>query len=131
MKVGPQDMARILIAEDNDNMRDFLARALRRAGHMVAVVEDGLAAAAVLESHDFDLLLADVVMPGLDGVELAKRVARAQPEIRIVFITGFAAVSLGRERKPEGQPGAKPVPALSKPFHLNQLVSQVDQLLCA
>lgn len=124
-------MARILIAEDNDNMRDFLARALRRAGHMVAVVEDGLAAAAVLESHDFDLLLADVVMPGMDGVELAKKVARAQPEIRIVFITGFAAVSLARDRKPNGQPGAKPIPSLSKPFHLNQLVSQVDQLLCA
>ena len=120
-------MARILIADDNDNMREFLARALRRAGHMVAVVEDGLAAAAVLESHDFDLLLADVVMPGMDGVELAKKVAKAQPEIRIVFITGFAAVSLARERKPDG----KPAPSLSKPFHLNQLVSQVDQLLCA
>ncbi len=69
-------MARILLAEDDAEMRSFLAHCLRRAGHDVSATEDGESAASQLERRDFDLLLADVVMPGIDGVELAKRAAR-------------------------------------------------------
>jgi two-component system cell cycle response regulator CpdR len=120
-------MARILLAEDDNEMRQFLAHSLRRAGHDVSATEDGESAADALERQNFDLLLADVVMPGLDGVELAKRAARISPSLKIVFITGFAAVALNQDYGPDGRRN----PGLSKPFHLNKLVSQVRELLTA
>jgi two-component system, cell cycle response regulator CpdR len=119
-------MARILLAEDDDNMRTFLARALERAGHQVSAVGDGDAALALASDSDFDLLLADVVMPGIDGIELARRVSALLPELRIMFITGFAAVALNQPGFARRQPRV-----LAKPFHLRQLVDEVDKVLTA
>ena len=119
-------MAQILLAEDDDSMREFLARALRRAGHEVVAVGDGLDALSHLGEDQFDLLLADVVMPGLDGIELARRAAKEQPGLKVMFITGFAAVALkAKEQTPKG------TRVLSKPFHLRDLVNQVDRMLAA
>ncbi|WP_119460387.1 response regulator [Rhodospirillaceae bacterium SYSU D60014] len=119
-------MARILIAEDDDSMREFLARSLRRAGYEVELAGNGLEAISALTQQEFDLLLADVVMPGIDGIELARRAARENPHLKVLFITGFAAVAL---RARSGMPGDPKI--LSKPFHLKDLVSQIDQMLCA
>jgi two-component system cell cycle response regulator CpdR len=119
-------MARILLAEDDDGIRTFLARALRRAGHEVEVHGDGESALAALADGFFDLLLADVVMPGLDGIELARRAGDIWPHLRIVFITGFAAVAL---RHAETMPN--PATVLTKPFHLRELVSEIERLLAA
>jgi len=119
-------MARILLAEDDDNMRAFLARALERAGHAVDAVGDGDAALALAGTADFDLLLADVVMPGIDGIELARRVSALLPELRIMFITGFAAVALNQPGFTRRQPRV-----LAKPFHLRQLVEEIDKVLAA
>ena len=119
-------MAHILLAEDDESMREFLAKALRRAGHDVVPVGDGLDALSQLSDTPFDLLLADVVMPGLDGIELARRAAKQQPGIKVMFITGFAAVALrAREQSP------RETRVLSKPFHLRDLVDQVDVMLQA
>jgi two-component system cell cycle response regulator CpdR len=119
-------MARILLAEDDAEMRSFLAHCLRRAGHDVSATEDGESAASQLERRDFDLLLADVVMPGIDGVELAKRAARIAPDLKIVFITGFAAVALNPDSN-----APKDAKVLSKPFHLKDLVNEVEKLIAA
>ena len=117
-------MANILIAEDDDSMREFLAKALRRAGHEVVAVGDGLDALAQVTDSSFDLLLADVVMPGLDGIEVARRATKRQPSLKVMFITGFAAVALrAREQSP------KDARVLSKPFHLRDLVDQVGAML--
>ena len=117
-------MARILLAEDDESMRDFLAKALRRAGYEVVQAGDGLDALAQITDAPFDLLLADVVMPGLDGIELARRAAKKQPGIKVMFITGFAAVALrAREQSP------RDARVLSKPFHLRDLVDQVHVML--
>ena len=119
-------MAQILLAEDDDSMRDFLARALTRAGHQVRAVGDGIDALTTLGEGPIDLLLADVVMPGLDGIELARRAAKEQPGIKVMFITGFAAVALkARDSTPSG------ARVLSKPFHLRELVNQDDMMLAA
>ena len=69
-------MAQILLAEDDDHMRLFLAGALRRAGHSVEATRDGTEGVGVLARRSFDLLVADVVMPGIDGVELARRASQ-------------------------------------------------------
>jgi two-component system, cell cycle response regulator CpdR len=119
-------MARILLAEDDDQMRVFLNRGLRRAGHAVDAVGDGEAALERSRHAEYDLLLADVVMPGMDGIELARRVAARQPGIRVMFITGFAAVALNSDS--EAPKNAK---VLSKPVHLRELVSEVNKMLAA
>ena len=119
-------MANILLAEDDGSMREFLAKALRRAGHEVMAVGDGLDAFDAIKDTPYDLLLADVVMPGLDGIELARRAAKEQPGIKVMFITGFAAVALkARDESPRG------ARVLSKPFHLKDLVEEVDMMLSA
>jgi two-component system, cell cycle response regulator CpdR len=119
-------MARILIAEDDDSLRHFLARALRRAGHEVMACSTGEAAIGALEVERFAVLLADIVMPGLDGIELARQAGRLDPALRVIFITGFAAVALNRAN------GALPTAkVLSKPFHLRELVEEIDKALAA
>ena len=116
------DKIRILLAEDDGSMREYLARALDRVGYAVTAVDRGTTAFALLERERFDLLLTDIVMPEMDGIELAQRAAALAPDMRVMFITGFAAVAL---RSPARPPNAK---VLSKPFHLRDLVLEVDRL---
>ncbi len=117
-------MARILIAEDDDSMRHFLARELERADHQVSSVADGIEAIPLLENAEFDLLVADIVMPEMDGLELARRAEKLSHGLKIIFITGFAAVAMNARNNP--MPGTT---VLSKPFHLRQLVAEVDKAL--
>jgi two-component system, cell cycle response regulator CpdR len=117
-------MARILLAEDDDQLRLFLSRGLQRAGHIVDAVSDGTAALQLADKENFDLLLADVVMPGLDGIELARQVGALQPGIRIMFITGFAAVVMREEGLTPNRPRV-----LAKPFHLRHLIDEIEALL--
>lgn len=119
-------MARILLAEDDDSLRGFLTLNLKRAGHDVESYEDGDSAWTALERSSFDLLLTDIVMPGLDGIELARRAADHDPTMKIVFITGFAAVALSKSSQAPAQ--AK---VLSKPFHLRDLVAEVERVIAA
>ena len=115
-------MPRILLAEDDASMREYLQRALQRVGYDVEAVGCGTEAMPLLESEQFDLLLTDIVMPEMDGIELAQKAAAIDPAIRVMFITGFAAVALQSGR---AAPEAK---MLSKPFHLKDLVAEVDRI---
>jgi two-component system, cell cycle response regulator CpdR len=115
-------MIRILLAEDDESMRVYLCRALEKAGYDVVSVDRGTAALPLLASETFDLLLTDIVMPEMDGIELAQHVAKVAPNTRVMFITGFAAVTLRAGRV---APEAK---VLSKPFHLRDLVLEVDRI---
>ncbi|HEY9236686.1 MULTISPECIES: cell cycle two-component system response regulator CpdR [Phenylobacterium] len=118
-------MPRILLAEDDDSLRGFLTRALERAGYEVTSCADGDEAAAALD-ESWDLLLTDIVMPGMDGIEVARLAAEKHPGLRIMFITGFAAVALAAgESAPAG---AK---VLSKPIHLREIVSEVERMMAA
>ncbi|GAA4780545.1 response regulator [Stakelama sediminis] len=115
-------MFRILLAEDDSVMREYLTRALERSGYFVSAVDRGTAAIPLLENEPFDLLLTDIVMPEMDGIELAQRAGEIAPDIRVMFITGFAAVTL---KAGKSVPNAR---ILSKPFHLRELVMEVDRL---
>jgi two-component system, cell cycle response regulator CpdR len=117
-------MARILLAEDDDDMRRFLARALERAGHEVSAFAEGSSAFEELQAAVFDLLLTDIVMPEMDGIELARLAAARDPGLKIMFITGFAAVAL----HPDSQ-APKDAKVLSKPFHLKDLVTEIERMV--
>ena len=119
-------MAHILLAEDDESLRKFLAAALVRAGHAVTDFGDGGDAYECLKGFTFDLLLTDIVMPGMDGIELAKRAVEINDGLKIMFITGFAAVAL----HPASE-APKQAKVLSKPFHLREIVAEVDRMLAA
>lgn len=115
-------MIRILLAEDDPAMRTYLGRALENAGYSVASVGDGAEALTLLKTEIFDLLLSDIVMPEMDGIELAQKCNELSPNTKVMFITGFAAVAL---RAGRDAPKAK---MLSKPFHLKDLVMEVERM---
>jgi two-component system cell cycle response regulator CpdR len=121
-----QPIPKILVAEDDNDMRRFLVKALQNAGYQVIDYDNGLSAYRRLREEPFELLLTDIVMPEMDGIELARRAAELDPDIKIMFITGFAAVALN----PDSQ-APKEAKVLSKPFHLRELVSEVHKLLAA
>jgi two-component system cell cycle response regulator CpdR len=117
-------MQKILLAEDDNDMRRFLVKALEQAGYSVMSYDNGLSAYHRLREEPFELLLTDIVMPEMDGIELARRASELDPDIKIMFITGFAAVALN----PDSQ-APKDAKVLSKPFHLRDLVNEVHKVL--
>ena len=119
-------MTKIMLAEDDGDMRKFLAKALEKAGHEVVSFAEGNSAFEALKSMSVDLLLTDIVMPEMDGIELARRGAELDPRMKIMFITGFAAVALN----PDSQ-APKDAKVLSKPFHLKDLVAEVEKMMAA
>ena len=119
-------MAKIILAEDDSDMRRFLVKALQNAGYEVMSFDNGLAAYQRLREEPFELLLTDIVMPEMDGIELARRATELDPDIKIMFITGFAAVALN-----SNSAAPKNAKVLSKPVHLRDLVNEVQKMLAA
>ena len=119
-------MARILVAEDDDNVRAFVIRALTHVGHDVTEAEDGGIAAEICAERqgEFDLLLSDIKMPVMDGVALALTVAAQYPDLTILLMTGFADQ---RERAHGLDQLIYDV--IPKPFTLQQVLQKVDDAL--
>ncbi|MEQ8967797.1 MAG: response regulator [Azospirillaceae bacterium] len=109
---------RVLVADDEEAVRHFVSRALEHAGFRVDAVADGLEAVEALAAgRDYDLLVTDIVMPGLDGIELSLRAARDHPDLPIILMTGFAA----QKQRAYGLESLIHK-VLTKPFTLQQLV---------
>ena len=119
-------MPKILLAEDDNDMRRFLVKALENAGFQVSSHDNGMAAYQRLREEPFEMLLTDIVMPEMDGIELARRASELDPDIKIMFITGFAAVALNPDST-----APKHAKVLSKPIHLRELVTEVQKMLAA
>jgi two-component system cell cycle response regulator CpdR len=119
-------MAKIILAEDDNDMRRFLVKALQNAGYEVISFDNGLSAYQRLREEPFELLLTDIVMPEMDGIELARRASELDPDIKIMFITGFAAVALNSDST-----APRNAKVLSKPVHLRELVNEVQKMLAA
>ena len=121
-----RSVQRILLAEDDEDMRRFLVKALEKAGYDVIAFGNGLEAYERLKEEPFTLLLTDIVMPEMDGIELARKASELDPDLKIMFITGFAAVALNSDSA-----APKNAKVLAKPVHLRELVSEVNKLLAA
>ena len=107
-------------------MRRFLAKALQTAGYDVVSFDNGLSAYERFREEPFNLLLTDIVMPEMDGIELARRATELDPDLKVMFITGFAAVALNPDSE-----APREAKVLSKPFHLKDLVNEVEKLVAA
>lgn len=121
-------MAKILIAEDNDDIRGLVVRALSDDGHDLVATENGIAALEALNQHngDFDLLLTDVKMPLMDGIALALAAGRDHPDIAIMLMTGYAD-----QRERAHGLDALVHDVIAKPFTLEQIKGAVREALVA
>lgn len=119
-------MARILVADDEPSAREFVIRGLQTGGHHVEGAEDGLRALELLAERPFDLLLTDIVMPGLDGIGLALKAASDHPQMRILMMTGYPG-----QRQRAYNLEALIHRVLSKPFSLAELLEAVTETLAA
>ena len=117
-------MASILIAEDDKAVREFVTRALRQQGHDVTAVGDGIQALEELERGRFDMLLADIVMPEMDGIALALKLSKDHPDLPILLMTGYAA-----ERQRAHNLDALIHDVISKPFTLRQICDAAEEVL--
>ncbi|MDH3700323.1 MAG: response regulator [Alphaproteobacteria bacterium] len=116
----------ILIVEDDEAMREFLLEAISRSGYYVEAVPDGTEALLRVESGQFDLLLTDIRMPGLDGLELVRQARRHDPALGVLLVTAYAQDALDIN----DIEGSK-TDVLSKPFNLNELIHRVETFLTA
>jgi PAS domain S-box-containing protein len=120
--------ARILVVEDEDVVRNLVCSALERRGHEVTVAVNGAEALRLCEDPErmFDLILTDVVMPQLNGVDLADRVSLLRPGMRVVFMSGYTRGTV--DERVLVQPGRA---FLQKPFTVAELLQTVARMLVA
>lgn len=116
----------ILLVEDEDAVRSFAARALRMRGYTVMEASGGEAALEIVRRHPgaIDLLISDVVMPNMDGPTLVRAARRIRPEMRIIYMSGYAEDAFRRNEEK-----AEELHFLPKPFGLKQLVAKVKDVL--
>ncbi|MBP1845250.1 CheY-like chemotaxis protein [Rhizobium petrolearium] len=119
-------MAKILITEDEDTLRSFVARALRLDGHETHEAGDGAEGLEKLSQGPFDLLLSDIRMPVMDGIELAHQASVKFPGLKILLMTGYA-----EQRERADDLTARIVDVVQKPFALPDIRKAVAAALAA
>ena len=112
----------ILFVEDETPVRDVVIRLLSQKGFRVFAAADGYDAVRILAGHHIDLLFTDVVMPGMDGVQLARQAKIMQPAIKVLFATGYVQRAAEREAMRLGR-------ILFKPLCEGELIREVESLL--
>ncbi|NDC55885.1 MAG: response regulator [Alphaproteobacteria bacterium] len=116
--------ARILVAEDNPAVREFIIRALTGAGMTLKAVADGQEALNELQAAAYDLLITDIVMPNVDGIALALKATRLHPNLKVVMISGYA-----QERMRAHNLEALVHKVIAKPFSIEEMVTAVKEAL--
>jgi two-component system cell cycle sensor histidine kinase/response regulator CckA len=116
----------ILLVEDEEGLRGLNARGLRSRGFEVLEAGNGIEAIALLEERDgkVDLVVSDVVMPEMDGPTLLKEMRKRSPELKMIFVSGYAEDAFEKNLSE----GAK-YEFLAKPFTLKQLVAKVKETM--
>ncbi len=118
-------MAHILVVDDDHSMLSFITTALERANHIVTSSDNGKDALDHLKNKtDIDLLLTDIVMPGMDGIELSKEAKQLYPDLKTMFISGFS-INTAQARTKINFKGN----LMAKPFHLKDLITQIEAIL--
>ena len=120
----PPGSARLLIVEDNDDLRELVGDVLALAGYEVHRAQDSAQALTLLALHPFHLLITDVVMPGVNGVELVRTATARNPSLKAITMSGYAWSELVQARRlpPDAH-------FLRKPFQNAELLRLVGEVL--
>lgn len=116
--------ARILLVDDEEIVRDTLADYLIDCGYRVTTADDGKQASTALEAERFDLILADVRMPGMDGLQLLDELRDRDRETPVIMMTGHGDAQMDEEAERKGASGF-----LVKPVRLADLDRLIQRLL--
>ena len=119
---SPAQATRVLVAEDNPAVREFIVRALTSAGYQITAVSDGQMALDALSKESFKVLVTDIVMPNVDGIALALKAVRQFPDLRIIMISGYA-----QERMRAHNLDALVHRIIAKPFSLEEICAAVKE----
>ena len=119
-------MAKILIVEDDESVRTFTARAIAAGGHEVEMAEDGDVGLETIRKAGggYDLILSDIRMPAMDGIEMARRAAGEFPGLKILLMTGYA-----EQRERAGDLQEIIIDVVPKPFSLVEIRNRVQRAL--
>lgn len=120
-------MARILVIDDEELVRVSIAAVLRRLGHLVTLAEDGVDALGKFGPERYDLVITDIVMPRMEGIETVRALRRLDPGIRIIAISGSGGADQGFYLKAATALGADA--KLQKPFRAAELRRAVEEML--
>lgn len=115
---------KVLVAEDNPAVREFIVRSLQSAGHTVESAIDGQQALDILAHDAFDVLVSDIVMPNVDGIALAMKAGRMFPDLRVVMVSGYA-----QERMRAHNLDTLVHEIIAKPFSLEEICEAVQNAL--
>ncbi len=122
-------MALVLVMDDEEELRRVLARALTGAGHEALQAANGADGLREVKAHPVDLVVTDLVMPEMDGLEFMRELGRLRPGTRVIAISGGGVWDKGSLLAVAGMLGA--VKTLSKPFELDEFLKLVDEVLAA
>ncbi len=114
----------VLVVDDDNHMRIALKESLARAGYSVSIAEDGRAALAQIEKSMFDLVITDVKMPHLTGIDLLKEIKENAPSLPVILITGYGTVQDAVKVIKEGA-----YDYIQKPFNTDTLYGVVKRAL--
>jgi len=109
-------MSRILVVDDEKGMREFLAIMLRKEGYDVVTAEGGQKAVKIIKEDVFDLVITDIRMPRVDGVEVLRAVKEASPETVVIMITAYASAETAVEAMKQGA-----YDYITKPFKVDEI----------
>ena len=118
-------MMKILVAEQNKTVSDYLTNALKKSGHKVTVADHFLSAWRAFSKEDFGILLVNIVMPGVDGFTLAQKALQNNPDLQVIFLTGFSGVAMDAATVPF----YATAPLTTRPFHLKDIAARVHYLM--
>ena len=116
-------MARILIVEDRDSLRRMLSTALGQEGHEIVAAENGDTALTELQRTDFDLVLTDLKLPGVSGLEVLAEAREGQPRVPVIVMTAYGTVQTAVEAMKLGA-----VDFLEKPIEIEDLFSLAKRI---
>ncbi|GMV20554.1 MAG: response regulator [Vicinamibacterales bacterium] len=123
-KDRPGDRPRILVVDDEQAVRDLLAKTLTMADYDVDSAADGASAIDRLRAVEYDLLITDLKMPGMDGLSVIREARRAAPDLPVIIITGYSTEASAIEAINLGVAGY-----LTKPFRLPRILAATARAL--
>jgi DNA-binding NtrC family response regulator len=114
--------ARVLLVDDEEQFLDALSQRLEARGLRVEAVTSGEDAVKQVQDHNFDAIIVDLAMPGIDGIETLRRIKEKRPDLEIIMLTGHATVKSGIEAMKLGAEDF-----LEKPVDLNELLERIGE----